>query len=1095
MRTLFLLFVTLLLSSAGFSQSDKNSSAGQPRSSGTNETYQFLQTRSMKIWFQNNGSIIDPKGNWAWEYPVNSGKAVMYSQGFALSGYVEGELRASWMAYNERVEDWQPDPIKNLRPEDPQNPRFRIYKVKAGDTWESNPDVANWPVDLGAEWIDEDGNGKYEPEKGDHPRFLGDQMLWYVINDGVPKDYWSRRFKSESMGIEAQVTAFSLEEKTGQSPVVFLRYKLINKSRNSIDSLIYSVWSDPDIGSHLDDLMGIDTTRFLAYMYNESNHDSFYGYGPPAAGYSILMGPQIKSTKLSDYSWIEGKKILGKRNSKLKSFKFIYYGSVSAEHGAETLTGARNFQRGLFRDGRTANQLTLGFGGQLSDDPKKPFPGYPENRIGWIDSQGDERRMMLNSEYFSMAPGDTQIIYLACMVGHGSDNLQSIKKLREITDASALAFSDLNLPAIHFQEPSPLSVHSTEAGYIKLDLGTISSVRPNLMDYPGHNYEFKGYRLRQLVPGENTSVILREITVKNGLDSIYQISPDGSEKKFVFTTGETFPLEDVPFLAYPDSRFVFDIEKDALRKIRFINGETYEFGVTALYTDRENLIPVLNKWGDQVGFGSTQPLFESEEKRVRILFRDEITPDLPLVSETELKNVSRKSGHSTARVLVDVADVQKIKDNQKYVVNFFHPDQEGPVNWKLSAEGITFLDSVAAYSGISFLKPVEGLSVRVLLPPPFIQSVSNNETPWWEQTPIRTRSGLNLVIKGSTDPKDGLNRSTLNFNAADTFYSRSGLSSAKIRNFEIEFSKSNPSKAYRYISNVTHTRKSFVVDPWIPKTMSRGTTDNGIWAGFTTISTADFPTFGRLTQARKPGAGIISVPFRVWDTSWRGPNNERRQLKVGLVENYATGSAAGFVNGNWDGKAEAKETILISNETYNPDLAMPADTLHLDSYMNYLFRGDTLSGSWMAAWEPVGDTLSLRDGQTLSVLTSVPDLTDVFEISGFKSESEWLEERTHSILKRTTVYPNPYMGNNSLETGDDRFVTLINLPEKATVRFFTLNGNLIRKAEKDDNSNLFRLPLLNENGYFIASGIYLIHIEAPGLGTKVLKLAVIQREW
>ncbi|MBN8705998.1 MAG: T9SS type A sorting domain-containing protein [Bacteroidetes bacterium] len=1094
MRTLFLLFFTLLLSSEGFSQSDKNSSAGQPRSSGTNESYQFLQTRSMKIWFQNNGAIIDPKGNWAWEYPVNSGKLVMYCQGFALSGYVAGDLRVSWMTPGTRAEEWQPGPIKNLSPEEPDNPRYRIYKVKAGDTWESNPDVANWPVALGAEWVDEDNNGKYEPEKGDHPRFLGDQMLWYVINDGVPKDHWNRRFKTESMGIEAQVTVFSLEEKTGLSPVVFLRYKLINKSRNFIDSLIYSVWSDPDLGNSDDDLGGFDSTRFMGYAYNENNKDSKYGNTPPAIGHSILIGPAKPTNNLADTLWIDKHANPGIKASRLKSGVVFVRGRNDMPDPNYSIE-ARYYQLGRQFNGEYFNPLTIGYRGTIFNNPLILYPGYPEHDTGWRDSQGGDRRLLMNSEQFSFAPGDTQVIYIACLIGQGSDNLQSLANLRKLNDAAAIALNDLMIPDPVFPGISDSKISSNTSGTIRLDLKSLPNFKPTFRPAPGHSYEFKGYRLRQLVPGENTGVILREITVKNGLDSLYQISSDGSEKKLVFTTGETFPPEDVPFLAYPDSRFVFDIERDALRKIRFINGETYEFGLTALYTDRQNLIPVLNKWGDQVGFGSTQPLLESEEKRVRILFRDEIKPDLPVTSEVSSKNVTHVAGQSTAKVIVDVVDGEEIKDNQKYVLNFYHPEQEGPVNWKLSSEGVTFLDSVAAYSGISFLKPIEGLSVRVLLPPPFIQSVSNIETPWWEQTPIRTRSGLNLVIKGSTDPKDGLNRSTLNFNAADTFYSRSGLSSAKIRNFEIEFSKSNPSKAYRYISNVTHTRKSFVVDPWIPKTISRGTTDNGIWAGFTTISTADFPTFGRLTQARKPGTGIVSVPFRVWDTSWRGPNGERRQLKVGLVENYASGSAAGFVNGNWDGKAEAKETILISNETYDPGLVMPSDTLHLDKYMDYLFRGDTLSGSWMAAWEPVGDTLSLQDGQFVSVLTSVPDLNDVFEISGFKSESVWLEERTHSILKRTTVYPNPYMGYNSLETSDDRFVTLINLPEKATIRFFTLNGNLIRKAEKDDNSNLFRLPLLNENGYFIASGIYLIHIEAPGLGTKVLKLAVIQREW
>lgn len=1092
MQTFCLLFFSLLFASAGFSQSAKNTSNGQSDLFDTNENYQFLQTRSLKIWFQNNGAIREPGGRWAWEFPPNSGKTVMYSQGFALSGYVEGELRASWMAPAARFEEWRPGQIKNLIPEDPNNPRFRIYKVREGDTWESNPDVANWPVDLGADWVDENRNGFYEPEKGDHPRFLGDQMLWYVINDGVPIDDPYRLLKSAPMGIENQVTVFSLEEKTGLSPVIYIRYKLINKSEKGIDSLIFSVWSDPDVGDSDDDLGGFDSTRFLGYLYNENDNDKKYGKGPPSIGHSILLGPSIPTFDVTDTLWIDERAFSGKKHSRLKS-GVVFINGRNDMPNPNTPGEARYYQQGRLYDGSYFNPLTHGFGGNLLNNPVIPYPGYPELKTGWQDSYGADRRLLVNSQPFHLASGDTQVIYFACLVGRGSDNLQSLANLRILNDNAANALSDLMIPDPVFPGIVDSKLSATASGTLRFELKTAPNFKPWFRPVPGHNYEFKGYRLRQLNPGENTGVILREITRQNGLDSLYQISPDGTEQTLFFTTSETFSPDDEPFFAYPDSRFVFEIEKDALRNIRFINGETYEFGLSAMYTDRPTLSPVLTKWGVPIGFGSSQPLLFSEEKRVKITFREELKADLPEPAEISVKNVIQVSGHSTASVLVDVSDGEKLKDNRRYVLNFFHPDPEGSVNWKLSADGINFLDSVSVYSHIRFLKPVEGLSVRVVLTPPFIQSVSQNETSWWVQTPIRTRSGLNLVIKGTPDPKDGLNRSKLSI-LAEPFFSRSGLSFDKIRNFEIEFTKSNPSKAYRYISNVNHTRKVFVVDPWIPRTLSRGPSDNAIWAGFTTLLYVDSPVTGRLTQSRKPGTGIVTVPIRVWDTSWRGSNGERRQLKVGLLEYYESGSAADFVNGKWDGKAEAKETFLISNETYDPDLVMPADTLHLDKYMDYLYREDTLSGSWMAAWEPVGDTLDLQDGQFLSVITSIPDRNDVFEISGFKSQAAWSEERNHTILKRTTVYPNPYMGYNTQEAGNDRFVTLMNLPENAIIRFFTLNGSLIRKAEKNDKSNLFRLPLLNENGNLVASGMYLIHIEAPGIGSKVMKLAVIQRE-
>ena len=36
--------------------------------------------------------------------------------------------------------------------------------------------------------------------------------------------------------------------------------------------------------------------------------------------------------------------------------------------------------------------------------------------------------------------------------------------------------------------------------------------------------------------------------------------------------------------------------------------------------------------------------------------------------------------------------------------------------------------------------------------------------------------------------------------------------------------------------------------------------------------------------------------------------------------------------------------------------------------------------------------------------------------------------------------------------------------------------------------------LLNQNGFPVASGIYIIHIEMPNFGSKILKLALVQEE-
>ena len=102
-------------------------------------------------------------------------------------------------------------------------------------------------------------------------------------------------------------------------------------------------------------------------------------------------------------------------------------------------------------------------------------------------------------------------------------------------------------------------------------------------------------------------------------------------------------------------------------------------------------------------------------------------------------------------------------------------------------------------------------------------------------------------------------------------------------------------------------------------------------------------------------------------------------------------------------------------------------------------------------------------------------------------------------VKRIGVFPNPYKAEISGWTmygGRQRqYVTFNNLPQRAVIRIFNLAGHLVRMFRKDDASQFFEWDLLNEDGWLVASGIYICHIDLPDLGSqKVLKLAIISAQ-
>jgi hypothetical protein len=119
-------------------------------------------------------------------------------------------------------------------------------------------------------------------------------------------------------------------------------------------------------------------------------------------------------------------------------------------------------------------------------------------------------------------------------------------------------------------------------------------------------------------------------------------------------------------------------------------------------------------------------------------------------------------------------------------------------------------------------------------------------------------------------------------------------------------------------------------------------------------------------------------------------------------------------------------------------------------------------------------------------------------------------ETAKSALDLINVVPNPYYAYSAYEgragvNGQlDNRIKLVNLPNRCTVTIFTASGTLVRKFERnvpDDKSlggdvNDLAHPnletsidwdLRNHRGISVASGIYLIHVNAPGLGERTVK--------
>ena len=111
-----------------------------------------------------------------------------------------------------------------------------------------------------------------------------------------------------------------------------------------------------------------------------------------------------------------------------------------------------------------------------------------------------------------------------------------------------------------------------------------------------------------------------------------------------------------------------------------------------------------------------------------------------------------------------------------------------------------------------------------------------------------------------------------------------------------------------------------------------------------------------------------------------------------------------------------------------------------------------------------------------------------FSTKGLETTLKSDTTNRNRLVDRIYAVPNPYYGYSGYETNRfDTKVRIINLPQKATIYIYSLDGSLIRTLTKDDNTSYIDWDVHNTVGLPIASGMYLMDVKAEGIGEKVLK--------
>jgi hypothetical protein len=104
------------------------------------------------------------------------------------------------------------------------------------------------------------------------------------------------------------------------------------------------------------------------------------------------------------------------------------------------------------------------------------------------------------------------------------------------------------------------------------------------------------------------------------------------------------------------------------------------------------------------------------------------------------------------------------------------------------------------------------------------------------------------------------------------------------------------------------------------------------------------------------------------------------------------------------------------------------------------------------------------------------------------------DEALADVLKLINVVPNPYNAFSEYETSKlDNRVKITNLPEQCYIRIYNTQGKLIKSIKKDNPMTYQDWTLTNNQNIPISSGVYLIHVEVPGIGETIVKSFIAMR--
>jgi hypothetical protein len=409
-------------------------------------------------------------------------------------------------------------------------------------------ELPNTSQGLAGFW-DQDGDGLYNPELGDFPVIeirgcldqpqFPDEMTFWIYNDAGNIHAQSQ---GDPIQMEVQVQAFAYATNDEINDMTFQRYKLINRAVESIDSTYFAMWVDPDLGCFTDDYIGCDTTRSLAYVYNEDALDGQTGCACPGG-----VNTYCDEIPILGVDYFRGP--LDELGNEIGMSSFTYYNNAGVGSPQQGTTDPENaleyyyYLSGRWKDG---SPFTFGDDAYRDGFPVEyAFTEAPDDPDGWSMCTAGlpfgDRRTIQASGPFRLDPGAVnELIVGAVWVADQSYPCPSLTKLLEADDIAQALFDNCfeitdgpDAPDVDYIEldreiiaiftNDTISSNNAYEAYAQKGLQIPAGTEDSL-------YVFEGYKLYQLA-GPNVTIadlddpdqarIIYQADIRNGVNRIF----------------------------------------------------------------------------------------------------------------------------------------------------------------------------------------------------------------------------------------------------------------------------------------------------------------------------------------------------------------------------------------------------------------------------------------------------------------------------------------------------------------------------------------------------------------------------------------------